>query len=385
MLGVLCVCCVILVGLFIKWQCHVKNPSTCSYTISNKDMNSKWIEYKSYFSLLLLEGPRRTIKFTGILSHIWERWRSDQYVQVKGQNLTLPHSKQEKFREYINTNTTRKFKSNQVFENNKTELDIKYQQMISYYSILIGKLQLLAFSKAKFPLPILGAVHMSNEFEVFCELDEKNSFDIDLKVHHFSKHNSGILFQVESIITQENKPIWKCVSTFLSKIQVPVKEIQKDNKFSDNMSVSSKKTLTESMIDSFGSEDDFSEMQFPDNMGKEFASICGDYNPIHTNKTLAKLFGLRKCIAHGICAFAKAFAQVPFHLVPVSSKYPLKASIYFVYPIFIPSTAYLKYCSTVPNQQSNKNSKEAIYLTLRNEENKTCLFAIIENIQKCEE
>jgi acyl dehydratase len=38
----------------------------------------------------------------------------------------------------------------------------------------------------------------------------------------------------------------------------------------------------------------------PKTVGKEYANLCNDYNPIHISTIAAKLFGFKSAIAHGM-------------------------------------------------------------------------------------
>lgn len=373
MLGIVLLGIILLVFVvsFLVWQHNVCNTNTCGYLqVCNNDLNNPWMSFKCYFFLLLLELPKRIMQ-SRILIKVWDQWASsNQTIEIKAKNINLPPAKQVEFMEYINKNEI--LENNGSFEwvNTNAQQNTQYQKMISYYSILVGKLQLFALSHSKFPLPILGAVHMSNEFELFCSLDENNSFDIDLKIKGFSLHKAGVLFNIESTITQNNKQIWRCISTFLSIMKLPKSLHAELKKTLSNASPTSKKSLTETMIKSFGCEQDFTEIKFPSNMGKKFASICGDYNPIHTNRILAKLFGFRSCIAHGICAFTKCLTQVSGHHVP--NHFPLRASVYFISPIFIPNSVILQYAGV-----SYEKTKERLHVAVLSK-GKTCIVGHLE-------
>jgi len=41
-------------------------------------------------------------------------------------------------------------------------------------------------------------------------------------------------------------------------------------------------------------------LQIPENAGRQYASLCLDYNPIHLHSIPAKLFGFKRAIVHGM-------------------------------------------------------------------------------------
>ena len=52
----------------------------------------------------------------------------------------------------------------------------------------------------------------------------------------------------------------------------------------------------------------------PADIGRRYAKVSGDYNPIHLSAASAKLFGLPSAIAHGLWIKARALAVLSSHL-----------------------------------------------------------------------
>ena len=67
-----------------------------------------------------------------------------------------------------------------------------------------------------------------------------------------------------------------------------------------------------------------SRIRLPMDMGRRYAAVCGDYNPIHTSSWLAPLFGQRGAIAHGIAAVDLVFPALVDALL--DCKYDVQAS-----------------------------------------------------------
>ena len=49
-------------------------------------------------------------------------------------------------------------------------------------------------------------------------------------------------------------------------------------------------------------------------IGRRYAKVCGDYNPIHLSAASARLFGFPTAIAHGMWSKAMALAALRGHL-----------------------------------------------------------------------
>jgi len=68
-------------------------------------------------------------------------------------------------------------------------------------------------------------------------------------------------------------------------------------------------------------------------MGRRYASVSGDYNPIHLSAISAKLFGFKKAIVHGMWSKARCLAVLKDQLP--DSGYRVRAN--FHRPLFLPS------------------------------------------------
>jgi acyl dehydratase len=79
----------------------------------------------------------------------------------------------------------------------------------------------------------------------------------------------------------------------------------------------------------------------PLNIGRQFAALCGDYNPIHVHSIFAKLFGFKTAIAHGmwVCGRALSFIeQVPGW----TGQNVIELEVFFRKPVPMPSKAKVR-------------------------------------------
>jgi len=71
----------------------------------------------------------------------------------------------------------------------------------------------------------------------------------------------------------------------------------------------------------------------PRNIGRRYAAVSGDVNPIHLNSLAARLFGFRRAIAHGMWLKARCLAAFEGRLPDA-----LTAEVEFKSPLLLPST-----------------------------------------------
>src|SRR5207302_4355764 len=69
----------------------------------------------------------------------------------------------------------------------------------------------------------------------------------------------------------------------------------------------------------------------PRNIGRRYAAVSGDVNPIHLNPLAARLFGFRRAIAHGMWLKARCFAALEGRLPDA-----LTATVEFKSPLLLP-------------------------------------------------
>ena len=70
----------------------------------------------------------------------------------------------------------------------------------------------------------------------------------------------------------------------------------------------------------------------PDDIGRRYAAVSGDTNPIHLRRSTALVFGMSRPIAHGMWTKARSLAAM-------DGLYPekLAVDVAFKLPIFLPS------------------------------------------------
>lgn len=75
-------------------------------------------------------------------------------------------------------------------------------------------------------------------------------------------------------------------------------------------------------------------------VGRAYASVSGDYNPIHLHKLTAKAFGFPRAIAHGWWALPRSLALLDIDETPTSSQVYLDVA--YRRPVLLPSRPTLK-------------------------------------------
>jgi acyl dehydratase len=80
-----------------------------------------------------------------------------------------------------------------------------------------------------------------------------------------------------------------------------------------------------------------SRWQLAPQLGRDYAKVSGDYNPIHLSAASARLFGFPAAIAHGLWNKARTLAALADHLPRAN----LEITVHFRKPVRLPSKVSL--------------------------------------------
>ena len=87
----------------------------------------------------------------------------------------------------------------------------------------------------------------------------------------------------------------------------------------------------------FGNVSELARWKAPADIGRQYARVSGDYNPIHLSALTAKLFGFPQAIAHGLWNTARTLAALHEHL-PAAN---VEIDVEFKKPVRLPSEVVL--------------------------------------------
>ena len=195
---------------------------------------------------------------------------------------------------------------------------------LTYLYILAQRAQLALMLQKEFTIPIPGMIHLTNNLELVSPVSPSDSFNIVVNGLVPTKEFGSLhpSFKVEFF--QNDKLVVFCESGYLVKRKNPNREKKKPRTESKQMEPD---LSTSVLTDEWG---------LPSNMGKQYAKVSGDNNPIHKSKLFARFAGFKHPIIHGWYSVSRAVKAVD-QLVPSIKK----VSVQFMYPIYLPGKATL--------------------------------------------
>lgn len=211
---------------------------------------------------------------------------------------------------------------------------------ITYPQLLGFRLQLLLFLDDHFPFKAMGLVHISNRIKQFTYLSVGMKVNIVVRCgDELIPHPKGYCFDIicEVYSTDSSKLLWESSSIYLCR---------KKHKTEPTADSLYKSEIAESQMQGLTELDD-APWKLKGDLGRRYASVSEDYNPIHMFAATAALFGFPKgCIAHGLWTSARTMATLD-KSGEVSNKCNASKGQYVEYytefklPIFLPSSVVL--------------------------------------------
>lgn len=194
---------------------------------------------------------------------------------------------------------------------------------ITWPHILAFPLHLKLLTEKAFPLPLLGLVHLRNEITQHRPIGAGEPLDIVVRLEGQNSTSRGLEFDLVTEAWAGGRLIWEENSTNL--FRQPDKNKQKSGGKPPELP-----HYPETV-----------DISVPESIGRQYAGVSGDRNPIHLHALTAKAFGFPRAIAHGMWSKARVLA-----LLEQQSGWRQEAvsvSCQFKKPLFLPGTAQLNW------------------------------------------
>ncbi len=191
----------------------------------------------------------------------------------------------------------------------------------TYPHVLAFPLAVSIMVDPAFPLALPGLVHVANRIAQKRALRADERLSLRVWAADLREHPRGRQFDVLSEASVHGDLVWTESSTYLRRALA-------------GPSTNSSSPKTPSALWGEGGGRGVNALwRVPRNMGRRYAAVSGDVNPIHLNPLVARLFGFRRAIAHGMWLKARCLAAFEGRLPDA-----LTVQVEFKSPLLLPST-----------------------------------------------
>ena len=167
-----------------------------------------------------------------------------------------------------------------------------------------------------FPLPLLGVVHLRSVITAERALDEAERLDIDCAVGAHKEGERGLELDLLTQVSSGCQRVWSAVTTVLWR-----------------RPQHSEKTRLH-LVAHHAPPAGGVRWDLDADLGRRYARVSHDYNPIHLYALTAKLFGFARPIVHGLWSLGHALAALEGTL-PAA---PHRIEVDFKKPILLPAS-----------------------------------------------
>jgi acyl dehydratase len=196
----------------------------------------------------------------------------------------------------------------------------------TYPHMLAFPLHMAVMSDGSFPFGAVGLVHVENSIAQKRPIGIGEEMTIRVRPTKLQPHPKGKTFSLETEVLVDGEVVWESTSTMLRRgsgdetADVPRMRGEKGSR-------------SRASFDSLDADAPASaEWKLPGDLGRRYAGVSGDRNPIHMHSLTAKPLGFPGAIAHGMWTKARALAQLESEL-PES----FEVEVRFRKPVLLPA------------------------------------------------
>ena len=199
---------------------------------------------------------------------------------------------------------------------------------LTYPHVLAMPLQFAILTHPRFPVRLMGLVHIANEIGQSRPLPANRSYGLRSWIEGHRESERGHEFDLHTSLEDAQETTWLEKSTLLARRAASGKPASRGARQAlryEKPGAGEAATTT--------------DIDVPRSMGRRYGWISGDLNPIHLGDRGARLFGFERAVAHGMWSMARALAALgQAALAP-----PMRVQVEFKFPLFMPAVARLEH------------------------------------------
>jgi acyl dehydratase len=185
---------------------------------------------------------------------------------------------------------------------------------LTYLHVLAFPLHMALMTDRAFPFPAIGTVHLENEITRTRPVRVGESVSLAARAENLRPHAKGRAFDMVVSASTDGEEVWSSTSTYLRLGGGDREHGEPGTAFEQ--------------VPAGGAT-----WRLGADLGRRYAAVSGDHNPIHLYPLTARAFGFRRQIAHGMWTKARAVAALENRLPDAVS-----VAVAFKKPIFLPGS-----------------------------------------------
>lgn len=189
----------------------------------------------------------------------------------------------------------------------------------TYPHVLAFSLQLALLTDPAFPFPLVGLVQLSERIRLIRPLGGVSRATVSVYLTDLRMHTEGAVFTLVTRLDDALGPLWEEESELLCR------KAQVQGEWAPPPAPTELPA------------DEVTRWLADKDIGRQYAKVAGDYNPIHLSLPTARLFGFHHAIAPGMWSLARSLAALQGHVADAG----VQVSAQFLKPVQLPSEVLL--------------------------------------------
>lgn len=185
---------------------------------------------------------------------------------------------------------------------------------LTYPHMLAFGLHMRLMTDGSFPFPAIGLVHLANSITQHRAISASERLQVSAEAVDLRPHRKGQAFDIRTEVHSAGELVWEETSTFLRRGKGSSDAAEEGPTFEE--------------VPGSGVQ-----WRLGGDLGRRYAAVSGDSNPIHLYGVTAKAFGFPRQIAHGMWSKARCLAALEGRLPDA-----VTVDVTFRRPVLLPGT-----------------------------------------------
>ncbi len=197
--------------------------------------------------------------------------------------------------------------------------DLRDELPATFLHVLVFPLQLTLMVDRSFPFALPGLVHVRNKVVQHRPVRADETLDLRATARDLRPHAKGAQVDLVGEVRSGDELVWEGRSTYLAR---GAKAPGEASEAGGELQVDLPETATPQAIWRIGKD-----------MGRRYAGVSGDVNPMHLSRVAAKASGFPRILVHGMWTKARALAALTPRLPEAYA-----VDVAFRRPLLLPAT-----------------------------------------------
>jgi acyl dehydratase len=205
----------------------------------------------------------------------------------------------------------------------------------TWLHVLTFPLQVQLMADRSFPFPMVGMVHVANTMTLHRPVRAAETLVLSSWAENVRPHRRGSTVDLCGEVRVGDEVVWEGRSTYLARTSSPQEATSVGQGGSDGGAAP--EVAGAEAEDRGLPTTEMARWRLPAGLGRRYAAVSGDANPIHLTGLTAKALGFPRAIAHGMWTHARVLAAARSRVPEVAT-----VEVQFVKPVLLPSTVVLR-------------------------------------------